>query len=136
MVKAIGNPPTQSKWNCHTGSANRECYSPVRYQEAHIHLKPNEEEKEDESDVGSGIQCGHGSYWKDVFGEAWGTPEHRWTEEYTPNDFGDNSWLSDLGEREVEKSAEDDNDASLFFRIVSPAPIAERKHMVERTIPG
>lgn len=112
-VQSHGDSASHAKGHHHAEHAHAQCNLPVVYQEAQIHLQTDNEQEQREPEVGDECELRHGLGGEDGFLESRYAAHDRGPEQDASDDLGDDARLADLGERPLQDSAEDDDDAGL-----------------------
>jgi hypothetical protein len=113
IVETNGNCATQPKGQRHTSQPYAQRNLPIADEESEIDFQTNNEQEKSKANVCDKGQVGHGGGGKDGIGEARDATHDGRTKQDTPNYFGDDSRLADLGQRPIQQPAKYDDDAAL-----------------------
>lgn len=113
MVQTVGDSHAEGKGQGHSGQADGQGNLPVLGEEANINLEGNQEEEYDQAQIRDIVQDGDGFGGEDGGLKVGNAHHDRRAQQDAANDLGDDARLSHVGERIVEKTAEDDDDGSL-----------------------
>ncbi len=130
IVQTPRDGTSQPKGQRHAEDAHTGGHLPVADEEAQVDLEADEEEEEDESDVGDESEVGHGSGREDGVRESGNAAHDGRAQQDAAHDLGDDSRLAQSGQRVVEQTAEDDDDAGLNDEDDDPAEEASRESVI------